>query len=184
MKNRIYNRLSKQLVTCILYAGIRRVLKRALYVLIVTAIYSASGSIVAHADNEVKGNTRSNSDKIISAVQKMSAAMERGNLEEVLSFYEKGASLVVQPGMTASGSDLQKAFLGFISMKPKFKFSKHEVIESGDIALHISPWTMEAIDPSNGHTIKQNGLSLAVFRHQTDGSWLMVIDNLLTGVQK
>lgn len=177
MKNLSCNFFQNSRSHVFLYAGVRRVLKRTLWVLIVTAIYSTSASVDAHAGAKVKETTMSNSDKIISAVQKMSFAMERGNLEEVLASYEKGASLVVQPGVTASGPELRQAFMGFISMKPKFSFSKHEVIESGDIALHISPWTMEAIDPSSGHPIKQSGLSLAVFRRQNDGSWLMVIDN-------
>lgn len=118
-----------------------------------------------------------NSDKIILAVQKMASALEQGKLDEVLSAYEKGASLVVQPGKTASGKNLREAFTGFISMKPKFHMPRHEVIESGDIALHISTWTMDALDPATGNPVKQGGLSLAVFRRQPDGHWLMVIDN-------
>lgn len=118
-----------------------------------------------------------NSDKINSVVKKMSSAMELGKIEEVLAAYERGASLVTQPGKTASGPELREAFKGFISMKPKFNMPKHEVIESGDIALHISTWTMDAVDPATGNPIKQGGLSLAVFRRQPDGNWLMVIDN-------
>ena len=119
----------------------------------------------------------SNSDKINSVVQKMAAAMERGDIGAVMAAYERGASLVVQPGVTASGTQLREALNGFIAMKPKFDMPKHEVIECGDIALHISPWTMEAVDPVTGSRIEQGGLSLAVFRRQPDGNWLIVIDN-------
>lgn len=83
----------------------------------------------------------------------------------------------MQPGKTASGPELREALNGFIAMKPKFHMSEHEVIESGDIALHVSPWTMDAVDPATGSPVKQGGLSLAVFRRQRDGNWLMVIDN-------
>lgn len=134
-------------------------------------------SIPNPADSKTKGKMLTNSDKIISVVQKMSTAMELGMIEEVLAAYERGATLVVQPGMTATGSELREAFKGFISMKPKFNMPKHEVIESGDIALHISPWTMDAVDPATGNPVQQSGLSLAVFRRQPDGNWLMVIDN-------
>ncbi len=118
-----------------------------------------------------------NSDKIISAVQNMSLAMEQGQLEAVLAAYEPAATLVVQPGMNASGQALREAFQGFLAMQPKFSMAQHEVIEAGDIALHISPWTMDAVDPATGNPIQQSGLSLAVFRRQPDGNWLMVIDN-------
>lgn len=123
------------------------------------------------------GKTRTNSEKIVSVVREMSSAMELGKIEEVLAAYERGASLVVQPGKTASGPELREALNGFIAMKPKFHMSEHEVIESGDIALHVSPWTMDAVDPATGSPVKQGGLSLAVFRRQRDGNWLMVIDN-------
>ena len=116
-------------------------------------------------------------EKINSVVKKMSAAMEHGNIDAVMSAYESGACLVVQPGVTVSGAALREALNGFISMKPKFNMPKHEVIESGDIALHISPWTMHAVDPATGSPVEQSGLSLAVFRRQPDGNWLMVIDN-------
>ena len=118
-----------------------------------------------------------NSDKINSVVKKMAAAMERGDIEAVMAAYEPGASLVVHPGATSSGAQLREALNGFIAKKPKFNMPKHEVIESGDIALHISPWTMEATDPATGNRVEQGGLSLAVFRRQPDGNWLMVIDN-------
>ena len=118
-----------------------------------------------------------NADKINSVVKNMAAAMERGDIGAVMAAYERGASLAVQPGVTASGTQLREALNGFIAMKPKFNMPKHEVIESGDIALHISPWTMEAVDSATGNRIEQGGLSLAVFRRQSDGNWLMVIDN-------
>ncbi len=120
---------------------------------------------------------KQNADTIHSIVEAMSSAMGRGDMEAVLSAYEPGASLVAQPDTVVSGPALREAFTGYLTMKPKFDMPKHEVIESGDIALHIGPWTMEAVDPSTGNTIKQSGLSLAVFRRQADGNWLMVIDN-------
>ena len=138
---------------------------------------AVSTVLLTQQTQKTKGKTMTNADKINSAVQKMAAAMERGDMEAVLAAYERGATLVVQPGMTATGSELREAFKGFISMKPKFSMPKHEVIESGDIALHISPWTMDAVDPATGNPIQQSGLSLAVFRRQSDGNWLMVIDN-------
>ena len=119
----------------------------------------------------------SNSDKINSVVKKMAAAMELGDIEAVMAAYEPGATLVPEPGVTVSGAALREALNGFISMKPKFDMPKHEVIESGDIALHISPWTMEVTDPATGNPVKQSGLSSVVFRRQADGNWLMVIDN-------
>ena len=124
-----------------------------------------------------KGETMSDGEMIIQVVKSMSAAMGEGNLQSVMNTYEKGASLVAEPGTTVTGEAFLKAMEGYVSMNPKFHMPEHEVIISGDIALHIGPWTMEAQDPSTGQQIEQKGLSLAVFRRQTDGRWLMVIDN-------
>lgn len=118
----------------------------------------------------------SNADKIIAVVMNMSQEMEKGNLDQVMRAYETKASLVAQPGIIVSGAALKEAMNEYVTMKPKFSMPIHEVIESGDIALHISPWTMSAIDPT-GKEIKQTGFSLAVLRKQANGEWLIVIDN-------
>lgn len=135
-------------------------------------------NLVASATNLKKEkNMSSNQEKIISIVSQMSKAMQQGKLDEVMSAYESTATLVASPDTFVSGLAFKEAMNGYVSMKPVFTMPKHEVIESGDIALHIAPWTMKAIDPSTGNEITQNGLSLAVFRKQKDGGWLMVIDN-------
>ncbi len=135
-------------------------------------------AVSAHSKTQTKEKKIvNNTEEIIEVVKNMSAAMEQGNLQEALKAYEPGATLVAQPGMSVSGTAFREALNGYVSMKPKFDMPKHEVVESGDIALHISPWTMEAIDPATGKTIKQSGLSLAVFRKQKSGKWLMLIDN-------
>jgi ketosteroid isomerase-like protein len=119
----------------------------------------------------------SDKDQIIEIVNKMSLAMAQGNLDAAMATYEPGATLVAQPGVLVTGSAFREAMNGYVSMKPKFDMPKHEVIESGDIALHLSPWVMEAVDPKSGNPVKQSGFSIAVFRKQKDGKWLMVIDN-------
>lgn len=62
------------------------------------------------------------------------------------------------------------------STTPKFTYSGHQVFVAGDIAMHIAPWSMDAIGP-DGQQIQQEGLSIAVLRKQSDGEWLMIIDN-------
>jgi ketosteroid isomerase-like protein len=134
-------------------------------------------TISANSESKIKEIPMNNVDKIIEVVQNMSAAMHRGNLDDVMIAYEPGATLVAQPGLIVSGPAFKEAMGGYVSMKPNFDMPKHEVIEAGDLALHISPWTMEAVDPATGKLIRQSGFSLAVFRKQKDGRWLIVIDN-------
>lgn len=145
-----------------------------------TIAFAVSG-VVTRANSKPqtkeKNMSQANTEKIVEVVKQMSKSMEQGKLEAVMAAYESGATLVAQPGVPVSGPAFKEAMNGYVSMKPVFDMPKHEVIESGDIALHIAPWTMRAVDPTTGKEVVQKGLSLAVFRKQKNGSWLMVIDN-------
>jgi len=77
----------------------------------------------------------------------------------------------------SDAAQLEQMFAGMAAMGPEFTYpAGHEVIVSGDIAVHIAPWTMTAQSP-DGQTVEQSGLSVAVLRKQPDGGWKMVIDN-------
>ena len=67
-------------------------------------------------------------------------------------------------------------FAGFIAAKARFTFQGHEVLQAEDVALHLTPWRMTGVAP-DGTALTASGLSVAVLRRQSDGGWLMVIDN-------
>ena len=115
-------------------------------------------------------------EQIVSTILTMTDAFQKGDLGGVLRTYEPGAVVVGEPGKPLTGeSDLRTMFTGFMSMKPRFTYSGHDVVIAGDIALHLSPWHMTGVGP-DGSTIEQRGLSVAVLRRQADGRWLMAID--------
>ena len=115
-------------------------------------------------------------DVIVATVLKMTDAFHKGDMAGILSAYEPGAVVVGEPGKPLRGEGaLRRMFTGFIALKPSFMYSGHEVVEAGDLALHISPWRMTGVGP-DGASVEQRGLSLAVLRRQDDGRWLMVID--------
>lgn len=112
----------------------------------------------------------------ISTVLTMTAAFQQGDIPRVLRAYEPGAVVVGEPGKPLQGETALRAmFAGLIAMQPKFTYSGHEVVQAGDLALHIAPWTMTGVDPES-RPLQLGGLSLAVLRKQPDGRWLMVID--------
>ena len=85
--------------------------------------------------------------------------------------------VVFEPGAPASGKEtLRAAFTQFAAANPAFTFGGHQVVMAGDIAVHIAPWDMTGTLP-DGQVISDSGLSVAVMRRQSDGSWKMVIDN-------
>lgn len=114
---------------------------------------------------------------VLAAVESMTAAFHDKNIERVLSSYEQDATIVFQPGEPSDQiANIRAGFEGFFAVNPRFDYAGHEVYVSGDIAVHIAPWTMSGQTP-DGQELKQSGLSIAVLRQQPDGEWLMVIDN-------
>ena len=115
--------------------------------------------------------------KILSTINDMNAAFQKGDIEGILRTYEPEAVVVAQPGAAISGSaSLRAMFAGFIAAQARFTFKGHEIIETGDVALHLAPWRMTGVAP-DGTPLTAEGLSVAILRKQADGRWLLLIDN-------
>lgn len=115
-------------------------------------------------------------DPIIETVLSMTEAFHRGDIPAILRTYEPGAVVVGEPGRPLSGeAALGAMFAGFIALEPAFTYSGHDVVQAGDIALHLAPWRMTGT-AADGTMVQARGLSVAVLRRQPDGRWLMAID--------
>ncbi|MFI6219929.1 YybH family protein [Nocardia salmonicida] len=115
---------------------------------------------------------------VIDTVSAMTTALERGDIDTVMSFYVDDAVVAFEPGTPVRGEQqLRAGFAAFAAVKPDFRYDNgHEVMITGDTAVHIAPWTMSGIAP-DGTPIAQSGLSVATLRHQADGSWKIMLDN-------
>ena len=104
-------------------------------------------------------------------------ARNRGDIETALSCYETQATIIIQPGQSVMGMDgTRSALQGFVALQPTFSVTGREILESGDIALHYSRWTLHGTAPS-GELFDLAGKTTDVLRRQEDGRWLLVIDN-------
>lgn len=113
----------------------------------------------------------------LDAVKNLTEAINQGDLDTALSFYEPQAVLIAQPGNIARGRDaIRTALEGFISLKPLLKGEAYQVVEAGDIALYSSRWTLVGTSPE-GKRVEMNGISSDVLRRHTDGRWLIAVDN-------
>ncbi|NJM24759.1 MAG: SnoaL-like domain-containing protein [Bacteroidia bacterium] len=123
------------------------------------------------------GNFTQEQTDVLNAVLEMTRAFHKKDMERVLASYESSAVIVFAPEQPVSDlAGIRAGFAGFFTFDPKFDYSGHEVFVSGDLAVHVAPWTMTGTTP-DGTPITQTGLSVAVLRRQPDGRWLMVIDN-------
>ena len=113
----------------------------------------------------------------LEVVQKLTEAINRGDLEAALSCYEPEAVLIAQPGSIARGRDeIHTALEGFISLKPLLKGEAHQLVLAGDVALYCSRWFLTGTSPE-GKRVEMNGVSSDVLRRQADGQWLIAVDN-------
>src|SRR5215813_1877421 len=104
-------------------------------------------------------------------------AINHGDLDSAVALYEKDAVLVAQPGKIARGSEeLRRALEGFITMKASLRSEAQQVIECGNLALYLSRWSLRGTDPA-GKAVTMGGQSTNFLRRQSDGRWLIALDN-------
>jgi len=99
------------------------------------------------------------------------AARSRGDVAAALACYEPGATVVLQPGNIASGEAAIKTYTQ-TTMSLPITFGGREIVEADGIALHVSQWTLQT---DTGDKI--SGRTSDVLRRQSDGNWLLLIDN-------
>lgn len=122
-----------------------------------------------------RDNNRDRSD-VQAAIERMTEAFHRGDIDAVMACYEPTATIVFEPEMPVTDPTAQRAgFERFFGLQPRFEYAGHEVFVAGDNAIHIAPWTMTGKTPDG--PITQRGMSIAALRRQPDGSWLMTIDD-------
>jgi ketosteroid isomerase-like protein len=115
--------------------------------------------------------------EVIAAVEAMTSAFHRAELDKVLETYRSGAVVAFEAGTASRGEQaLEEGFRGFMELGPRFTYSGHEVLVAGDLALHIAPWSMRATAP-DGSKMEERGLSVAVLVKSSQGHWELAIDN-------
>jgi uncharacterized protein (TIGR02246 family) len=114
---------------------------------------------------------------IQAAVDAMTAAFAAHDVDGIMAAYEPAAVVVGEPGRPVAGdAALRALFAGFIAVDPRFTFFAHEIVQAGDLAVHLNTWRLDGRAP-DGTPVEQHGLSVAVLRRQPDGRWLLVIDH-------
>ncbi len=114
----------------------------------------------------------------LETVEMLDGAFNRGDLEAILSFYEDGAAMVLEPGRLVAGKpELRRAYEWILNnMKGVARQEKTHVIETGDIALFTSKWSYSGTTP-DGTPVSRESYASVVLRKQRDGNWRIVVDN-------
>ncbi len=102
------------------------------------------------------------------------------DFEALMDVYAEDATLVVRPGLYATGkAQIHKAFVAIadhFKHQMKIRQGDMKVIEGGDCALVIMESTVDTVD-ADGAPTSVVGRATHVFRKDSHGKWLCVIDN-------
>jgi len=100
--------------------------------------------------------------------------MAEGDLEALLSLYDPEVAFLNQSGEVKRGRPrLRDELAPFASAKATFDFDIKQIIQSGDIALMHTHWTISASQPKPQHAIE-------VARRQPSGTWCWLIGDPFT----
>ncbi|MGB7756977.1 MAG: alpha/beta fold hydrolase [Salinisphaera sp.] len=108
------------------------------------------------------------------------AAINRGDLDAVMSLFHPEAIMRMQDGRTiAEGhGELRDAFVRLMAAGPKLRNGVRRVIASGDIALLLLDWTIR-LTPPDQEEIVETGVATQVAERNADGVWQLRISNPL-----
>lgn len=71
---------------------------------------------------------------------------------------------------------IRRTLQSFIDMGTKLEAREKRVLQANDLTLLITEWTINGTEP-DGKPINLTGRGTVVLRRQSDGNWLMVIEN-------
>ena len=105
-------------------------------------------------------------------------AFNAGNLVGMVSLYEPDSVVVSEPGgdVVSGLPALKENLEGYLSLAGQIDLRVQRCIQSGDLAILYSSWTMNGHAP-DGSEVSKSGQPTDVVRRQEDGTWLLAIDN-------
>ena len=105
-------------------------------------------------------------------------AFNAGNLAAMGALYEPDAAVVSEPGgdVVSGLPALKENLEGYLSLAGQIDLRLQRCIQSGDLAILYSGWTMNGPAP-DGSEVSKRGQTTDVVRRQEDGTWLLAIDN-------
>jgi ketosteroid isomerase-like protein len=101
----------------------------------------------------------------------------KGNIDFLMTLYEKDACFASEPGQVVKDpQSIRRTLQGFIDMGSKLEARVKRVLQANNLALLITEWSINGTEP-DGKPINLTGRGTVVLRRQSDGVWLMVIEN-------
>jgi ketosteroid isomerase-like protein len=101
----------------------------------------------------------------------------KGNISFLMTLYEKDACFASKSGQVVKNPEsIRRTLQSFIDMGTKLEARVKRVLQANDLTLLITEWTINGTEP-DGKPINLTGRGTVVLRRQSDGVWLIVIEN-------
>jgi uncharacterized protein (TIGR02246 family) len=101
----------------------------------------------------------------------------KGSISFLLTLYEKDACFASRPGQVVKGlENIRTSMQSFIDIGVKLEAKVKRIFQTNNLALLITEWSINGTEP-DGEPINLTGRGTVVMRRQSDGTWLMVIEN-------
>lgn len=111
----------------------------------------------------------------LGVIHDMATAMGNGQVARVVDSYTQDGLLVLNGTDFRGPEMLTAAYTEFAAISPDIRFEYEDLHITGDIALHIAPWSMTGTAP-DGTAVTDGGLSVVVLQKQDDGAWKILMD--------
>lgn len=102
------------------------------------------------------------------------------DFDTLMDFYDEDATLVVRPGLNASGkAQIRKAFVAiadYFNHALDITQDRMKIVEGGDTALVVAEAVLKTT-ATDGAVTSIVRRSTYVFRRSAEGKWLCLIDN-------
>jgi uncharacterized protein (TIGR02246 family) len=103
----------------------------------------------------------------------LAAAYNTGDLQTVLNMYDVEGIIVAEPGKPVSGRErFEAAVKGILSIKGTMEIKTVYCLESGDVAVGRSEWSIK-----DGGETKVAAKGVELLKRQSDGTWKVLIDH-------
>ena len=90
----------------------------------------------------------------------------------------KKMRVLLEPGQIINVlNNIRLTLQRFINMGARLEAKVKRVIHASDLALLITEWSITGTEPADITPITLTGRGTIVLRRQSDGTWLMVIEN-------
>lgn len=100
-------------------------------------------------------------------------AYNTGELSTVMSMYDSSGIIVADPSNPVSGKEkFEAAVKGILSIKGKMEIETVYCLESGDVAVGRSEWSIR-----DGNETKVAAKGIELLKRQSDGTWKVLIDH-------